>query len=105
MEKEEKYGKYLQNLRNSVKMFGGVVGNEYFCKKEKNKAMSKEELRSYRLTSMEEPTDEMLEAIMMGVQETARRTTENARKELDRRFEKMKREIASYRASQLCVMS
>jgi len=67
--------------------------------------MSKEELRSYRLTSMEEPTDEMLEAIMMGVQETARRTTENAQKELDRRFEEMKREIASYRESHSCAIS
>ena len=37
--------------------------------------MSKEELRSYRLNSMEEPTDEMLEAIMLGVQEHARQST------------------------------
>ena len=29
--------------------------------------MSKEELRSYRLNSAEEPTDEMLEAIMLEV--------------------------------------
>lgn len=29
--------------------------------------MSAEELKSYRLNSMEEPTDEMLEAIMLGV--------------------------------------
>jgi len=65
--------------------------------------MSREELRSYRLTSMEEPTDEMLEAIMMGVQETARRTTENAQKELDRRFEEMKREMAVRRMQRVSV--
>ena len=55
--------------------------------------MSKEELRSYRLNSMEEPTDEMLEAIMQGVKESARRSTANARAELARRFEAMKRDI------------
>lgn len=55
--------------------------------------MSKEELHSYRLNSTEEPTDEMLEAIMLGVQETARKTTINAKKELERRFEEMKMEI------------
>ena len=35
--------------------------------------MTQEELRSYRLTSMEEPTDEMLQAIMEQVAESARR--------------------------------
>ncbi|MBR6416113.1 MAG: hypothetical protein IKS22_08425 [Bacteroidales bacterium] len=50
--------------------------------------MTKEELRSYRLNSMEEPTDEMLQAIMEGVAEAARQSTENAKKELER----MKRE-------------
>ena len=34
--------------------------------------MTQEELRSYRLTSMEEPTDEMLQAIMKQVAESAR---------------------------------
>ena len=55
--------------------------------------MSAEELKSYRLNSMEEPTDEMLEAIMLGVQETARKTTAKAKAELDRRFEESKRQI------------
>lgn len=59
--------------------------------------MSAEELKSYRLNSMEEPTDEMLEAIMLGVQETARRTTAKAKAELDRRFEEAKRQIKEYR--------
>ena len=60
--------------------------------------MSKEELRSYRLNSMEEPTDEMLEAIMQGVKESARRSSINARAELARRFEAMKRDIVRLKA-------
>ena len=46
--------------------------------------MTKEELRSYRLNSMEEPTDEMLQAIMEGVAEAAKQSSENAKKELER---------------------
>ena len=71
--------------------------------------MSAEELKSYRLNSMEEPTDEMLEAIMLGVQETARKTTAKAKAELDRRFEEAKRQriqtAISWNAtvSQCCV--
>lgn len=56
--------------------------------------MSKEELQSYRLSSMEEPTDEMLEAIMLQVQESARLSLSNAQKELDRRFEELCKRIA-----------
>ena len=37
--------------------------------------MSEQQLRSYRLTSMEEPTDEMLHAIMEKVAESARQST------------------------------
>lgn len=40
--------------------------------------MSEEVLRSYRLTSMEEPTDEMLYAIMEKVAESARDSTRRA---------------------------
>lgn len=61
--------------------------------------MSREELRTYRLNSMEEPTDDMLEAIMLGVQETARVSTLKAKMELSRRFEEMKLEIARRRAA------
>ena len=47
--------------------------------------MSEEKLRSYRLTSMEEPTDEMLQAIMEQVAESAR--------ESSRRVEDFKRKM------------
>lgn len=40
--------------------------------------MSEQQLRSYRLTSMEEPTDEMLHAIMEKVAESARKSTARA---------------------------
>ena len=49
--------------------------------------MTQEELRSYRLTAMEEPTDEMLQAIMEQVAESARRSTAKFQAELHRRFE------------------
>lgn len=41
--------------------------------------MSEQQLRSYRLTSLEEPTDEMLHAIMEKVAESARRSTASAK--------------------------
>lgn len=39
-------------------------------------AMTKEELNSYRLTSLEEPTDEMLAAIMHEAAEEVRKESE-----------------------------
>ena len=42
--------------------------------------MSEEILNKYRLTSMEEPTDEMLAHIMREVAEEAKESTEKARK-------------------------
>ena len=61
--------------------------------------MSKEELCSYRLNSMEEPTDEMLEAIMLGVQEHACQSTIKAEAELARRFDEAKKQIQEYRSA------
>lgn len=51
--------------------------------------MSKEEVRSYRLNSMEEPTDEMLEYVMLQVRDAAINATQNAKEELQRRFAEM----------------
>lgn len=61
--------------------------------------MTEKEMHSYRLTSMVEPSDKMLDAIMSGVAVTARQSTENARKELVRRFDALKREIKVYQES------
>mgnify|MGYP003308452103 CR=1 FL=1 len=52
--------------------------------------MSTQELQSYRLSSMEEPTDEMLHAIMEQVAESARQSSENVRNEIYRRLQQIK---------------
>ena len=49
--------------------------------------MSQQELRSYRLSSLQDPTDEMLHAIMEQVGESARRSTAKFQAEMHRRFE------------------
>ncbi len=49
--------------------------------------MSQQELTSYRLSSLQEPTDDMLHAIMEQVAESARRSTAKFQAELHRRFE------------------
>lgn len=49
-------------------------------------SISEQELRSYRLTSMEEPTDEMLHAIMEKVAESARRSKASAKAVIDQRL-------------------
>ena len=50
-------------------------------------SMSQQELTSYRLSSLQEPTDDMLHAIMEQVAESARRSTVKFQAELHRRFE------------------
>lgn len=58
--------------------------------------MSEQELNSYRLTSMEEPTDEMLSAIMRDAAEDAR----NSNEEADRKFfEKLREEGEKIKAN------
>ena len=49
--------------------------------------MTQQELTSYRLSSLQDPTDEMLYAIMEQVAESARRSTAKFQAELHRRFE------------------
>lgn len=44
--------------------------------------MSKEEMNAYRLTGTEEPTDEMLAALMKEVAEEAKRKSEETHKRL-----------------------
>lgn len=52
-----------------------------------------DELKSYRLTSMEDPTDEQLSALMAGVAEDARKSTRRAKEELRRRMEETQAQI------------
>ena len=49
--------------------------------------MSQQELTSYRLSSLQDPTDEMLHALMEQVAERARQSTAKFRAEMHRRFE------------------
>ena len=49
--------------------------------------MSQQELTSYRLSSIEDPTDDMLYAIMEQVAESAKRSTAKFQAEFHRRFE------------------
>lgn len=55
--------------------------------------MSQQELRSYRLTSMDEPTDEMLYAIMEQVAEAARRSSANAKAVVRKRLEAIRAKL------------
>ena len=56
--------------------------------------MSEEEMNSYRLTSLEEPTDEMLATLMKEVAEEAKRKSEEAHKKL---FQEIKEYIRKQR--------
>ena len=67
---------------------GNHCGNNFFPQPEKKTYdMSQQELTSYRLSSLQEPTDDMLHAIMEQVAESARRSTAKFQAELHRRFE------------------
>ena len=59
----------------------------YFCGVKRQKAMSEKEINAYRLTSLEEPTDEMLAYIMREVAEEANQKYDEA---LERYFNEIK---------------
>ncbi|MBQ8467037.1 MAG: hypothetical protein IJ546_04995 [Prevotella sp.] len=54
--------------------------------------------KKYRLTSMEEPTDEMLHALMEDVAAEARKSKERAEAEKKRRLQVAADEISAWRA-------
>lgn len=60
--------------------------------------MAEKELRSYRLTSMEEPSDEMLHAIMEQVAEAARESTKRAEAVMQRMLEETIAKIKKQKA-------
>lgn len=57
--------------------------------------MSEKEMNSYRLTSMEEPTDEMLAQLMKEVSEEAKQKSEAAHKKF---FQEIRDDIRERRA-------
>ena len=69
----------------------------YMCAKT-NITMSEQQLRSYRLTSLEEPTDEMLHAIMEKVADAARKSTVRAEEAKRRMLAETARRIKQNRA-------
>ncbi len=52
-----------------------------------------DDVKSYRLTSMEDPTDEQLAALMAGVAKEACENSRRAKEELRRRMEEAKAQI------------
>ena len=54
--------------------------------------------KKYRLTSMEEPTDEMLQALMEDVVKAARESSARAEAEQQRRFSEVLKAIALRRS-------
>lgn len=63
--------------------------------------MSEKQLRSYRLTSLEEPTDEMLHAIMEKVAAAARQSTRRAEEAKRRMLAETSAKIKRNRAAVL----
>ena len=58
-----------------------------------------ERYKRYRLTSMEEPTDEMLHALMEDVAKAARESSANAEAEKRRRLKEVVDDIETWRKS------
>ncbi|MDO4993503.1 MAG: hypothetical protein Q4E32_00710 [Bacteroidales bacterium] len=54
--------------------------------------------KKYRLTSLEEPTDEMLHELMEGVAEAARTSSAKAKAEIQKQFSETAKTIALRRA-------
>lgn len=57
-------------------------------------------VNTYRLTSLEEPTDEQLRAVMEQVAVAARESSRRAKQELKRRMQAVKEELKAYRAGE-----
>ena len=59
-----------------------------------------EQNKQYRLTSLEEPTDEMLFELMAGVENIAKNSSAKAEAEKKRRLQAVAEEILAWRANQ-----
>ena len=72
----------------------------YLCRRISIKAGYMTEVnKKYRLTSMEEPTDEMLQELMEDVAKAARESSAKAEAELQRRLDSVAKEIKDWRQS------
>ena len=77
--------------------FGCFVDYSYLCH-QIHKFMT-EIHKKYRLTSMEEPTDEMLQDLMEDVAKAARESTAKAEAEKQRRLQIVADEVAAWKNS------
>lgn len=59
------------------------------------------DIKDYRLTSMEEPTDAMLHELMSQVASSARRSSANSKQVLQRKMQKTIEQIRQQRQSSL----
>ena len=76
---------------------GGLEENAYFCNQIVRRMT--EVSRKYRLNSMEEPTDEMLQELMEDVAKAARESSAKAEAEKQRRLQTVASEIEAWRKS------
>lgn len=58
-------------------------------------------LNTYRLTSLEDPTDEQLYALMEQVAVAARESSRRAKLEMERRMQETKEKLKAYRTKEL----
>jgi len=56
--------------------------------------MEEKDVKAYRLNSLEEPTDEQLAYVMEQVGEDARKSSERAQKELQRRMAALEKQLS-----------
>ena len=76
---------------------GGLEENVYFCVQIERHMT--EVGKKYRLNSMEEPTDEMLQELMEDVAKAARESSAKAEAEKQRRLQTVASEIEAWRKS------
>ena len=81
------------------KLFGCFNKMEYFCGIKIFFHKMTEIYKRYRLTSQEEPTDEMLQALMEDVAKSARESSERAEAEKKRRLQEVASQIDAWRNS------
>ena len=90
----------LHRFTKRLQLFGGFIDYTYLCTDRTKKVMLMTELsKTYRLTSAEEPTDEMLQELMEDVAKAARESSAKAEAEKQRRSQTVASEIEAWRKS------
>ena len=79
-------------------IYSFLLQNDYLCTQKRARHMT-EVSKKYRLNSMEEPTDEMLQELMEDVAKAARESSAKAEAEKQRRLQTVANEIEAWRKS------